>query len=158
MRVVDPSQDPSAVPVFGLQHWAESFWPDPNPQNQLPELTTGKERCVHVNEGCARKKKVQNIKEQYFFIFYQSSMSVACASGGVPAGGRLLLLRWLVVVGVSEDQTLRGRGGSWFSSSTYRLLQQRGEVQTNRNRNFSLIVLPNLQYMHLQYVKHTTQV
>lgn len=59
--------------------------------------------------------------------FYQSSVSVACAAGSVPAGGRLW---WLVVVGVGEDQTLRGRGGGWFSSSTHRLLQQRGEVQT----------------------------
>lgn len=62
-------------------------------------------------------------------MFYQSSMSVACATGGVAAGRLLrLLLRWPVVVRVSEDQTLRGRG-RWFSSSTHRLLQQRGEVQ-----------------------------
>lgn len=67
--------------------------------------------------------------------FYQSSMSVACAAGSVAAGGRLLLLLWwLVVVRVSEDQTLRGRGRRWFSSSTHRLLQQRGEVQTTTER------------------------
>lgn len=42
-----------------------------------------------------------------------------------------MLLLWLVVVvGVGEDQTLRGRGRRWFSSSAHRLLQQRGEVQT----------------------------
>lgn len=63
-------------------------------------------------------------------MFYQSSMSVASATGGVAAGRLLrLLLRWSVVVRVSEDQTLRGRGRRWFSSSTHRLLQQRGEVQ-----------------------------
>lgn len=42
---------------------------------------------------------------------YQSSMSVARATSSIAAGGRLLrlrLLRWLVVVRVSEDQTLRG--------------------------------------------------
>lgn len=67
---------------------------------------------------------------------YQSSMSVACATGRVAAGGLLLLLRWwwLVVVRVREDQTLRGRGRRWFSSSTHRLLQQRGEVQTATER------------------------
>lgn len=69
-------------------------------------------------------------------MFYQSSMSVASATGGVAAGWLLWLLRllrlllwWSVVVRVSEDQTLRGRGRRWFSSSTHRLLQQRGEVQ-----------------------------
>lgn len=64
-------------------------------------------------------------------------MSVACAAGGTAAGGRLLLLlRWLVVMGVCEDQTLRGRGGRWFSSSTHRLLQQRGEVQTSKENSW----------------------
>lgn len=64
-------------------------------------------------------------------------MSVACAAGGTAAGGRLLLLLWwLVVMGVCEDQTLRGRGGRWFSSSTHRLLQQRGEVQTSKENSW----------------------
>lgn len=66
-------------------------------------------------------------------------MSIACAAGGIAAGGRLLLLlllRWLVVVGVCEDQTLRGRGGRWFSSSTHRLLQQRGEIQTSTENSW----------------------
>lgn len=63
---------------------------------------------------------------------YQSSMCVARATSGVAGGGQLLLL-WGLVVGVGEDQTLRGRGGRWFSSSDHRLLQQRGEVQTNKN-------------------------
>lgn len=49
MRVVDPSQDPSAVPVSELQRWAESFWPGPSPQNQLPELTTGTDRRRECN-------------------------------------------------------------------------------------------------------------
>lgn len=44
MRVADPSQDPLAVLVSELQRWVESFWPGPSPQNQLPELTTGRDR------------------------------------------------------------------------------------------------------------------
>lgn len=78
-----------------------------------------------IDKGC---RKLSTL------CFYQSSMRVACATGGVAAGGRLLLLRRrlvVVVVGVGEDQTLRGRGGRCFSSSNHRLLQQRGEVQTN---------------------------
>lgn len=80
---------------------------------------------------CVFKKRVPSIKRNYF---YQSSMCVACAASGVAAGGRLLLRRLVVVVvvvGVGEDQTLRGRRGRWFSSTNHRLLQQRGEVQTN---------------------------
>ncbi len=146
MREVDPSQDPSAVPVSELQRWAESFWPGPGHQNQLPELTTGKDRwrgsvimrlCIHMmHEIMCMKGRF--LKQQLclfvcLFFFYQSSMCVACATSGTAAGRRLLLLlqRWLVVVGVGEDQALGGRGGRWFSPSTHRLLQQRGEVQTN---------------------------
>ena len=136
-RAVDPGQDPSAVPVSELQRWAEASWPGPGPQNQLPELTTGTGRgrnhqslCVWVHLHVTDERNVSN-QNKYFH--YQSSMSVACAAGGAAAGGGLLLLllRWLVVVvGVGEDQTLRGRGRRWFSSSANRLLQQRGEVQT----------------------------
>lgn len=41
--------------------------------------------------------------------FYQSCMGIACATGNIEAGGRLLLrcLVVVVVVGVSEDQVLR---------------------------------------------------
>ncbi len=77
-----------------------------------------------IDEGMCMKKGCRVSKA----CFYKSSMSVAC---GVAAGGRLW---WLVVVGVGEDQTLRGRGGRWFSSSTHRLLQQRGEVQTTTEK------------------------
>lgn len=41
MRAVDPSQDPSTVPVFELQGWVEAFWPAPSPQNQFPQMMTG---------------------------------------------------------------------------------------------------------------------
>lgn len=63
--------------------------------------------------------------------FYQSSMCVACATGGTAAVGLLL-----VMMGVGKDQTLRGRR-RWFSCSNHRLLQQRSEVQTNRQSPFS---------------------
>lgn len=51
MRAADPSQDPSAVPVSELQHWAESSWPGPDPQNRLPELTTGTDRRRVCNQS-----------------------------------------------------------------------------------------------------------
>lgn len=41
MRAADPSQDPSTVPVFELQGWAEAFWPGPSPQNQFLQMMTG---------------------------------------------------------------------------------------------------------------------
>lgn len=63
--------------------------------------------------------------------FYQSSMCIACAASSITGWGQLLLMLWrLVVVGIGENQTLRGRGRRWFSSSNHRLLQQGGEVQT----------------------------
>lgn len=58
-------------------------------------------------------------------------MCVACATGGTAAVGLLL-----VMMGVGKDQTLRGRR-RWFSCSNHRLLQQRSEVQTNRQSPFS---------------------
>lgn len=135
-RAADPGQDPSAVPVSELRRWAEASWPGPGPQNQLPELTTGthgrrgrnhQSGCVWVHLHVTDERNVSNLKT---YFHYQSSMSVACAAGGAAAGGGVLLLWLVVVVGVGEDQTLRGRGRRWFSSSAHRLLQQRGEVQT----------------------------
>lgn len=60
-------------------------------------------------------------------------MGVACATGKTEAGGRLLLLRCLVVVGVSEDQVLRGCRRR-FSYSPHRLLQQGCQVQTDKDQ------------------------
>lgn len=95
--------------------WPKS--PKPAPRTEDWYKRTEKELCNNPLIGLGRKR--------IFFFFYQSSMSVACATGCAAARGRLL-----VMVGVCEHQTLRGSGARRLSSSGARLLQQRGEVQT----------------------------
>lgn len=46
MKVAGPSQDPLAALVSELQHWVESFWLGPSPQNQRLELMTGTDKKI----------------------------------------------------------------------------------------------------------------
>lgn len=66
MRAADPSQDPLAVPISELQHWAGSSWPGPGPQSRLPELTT--------------EQRVRNL--YYWWCCGWEAAAVAAASAG----------------------------------------------------------------------------
>lgn len=143
MKAADPSQGPLAVPVSELQHWVGSAWPGPGPRSQHREPTTGEDQrgCNHQfsHAYTQRQKRTRALIK----VFYQSSMSVAGAASSVAALRlrrlRLRLLRWPVVMRVSEDQTLSGRGRRCFSSSTHRLLQQRGKVQATAKDRKSVV-------------------